>query len=183
MSIFAKIGLFFAMPFLAVGAWFSGIGHHPPSNTNLNQTAVVQQLATSSAGTTNTTPIPTGTGGVIQSQSVSSSHSVVELDAISPVMGVVGDTITLSGSGFTSSNTVLFGGNTAAKNVPLASFTNGHQELTFTVPSALAPNCPVGHPCPMYMRVLSSGNYQVTVENSNGTSQPLTFVVTGDTTL
>lgn len=108
----------------------------------------------------------------------------------SPTAGVVGTTVTLTGFGFTNSNTVLMDGSVAASNVPISSSiaiactTNPtchggiNQSIVFTIPSSLSPNCPVGSMCPMYMRLVTPASYQITVLNSNGTSNAITFTVT-----
>lgn len=139
--------------------------------------AAVQQI-TCGGGTNPTTP---------PSQSVSLYNE-------SPSSGAVGTTVTLTGFGFTNSNTVLMDGNVAASNVPITSSiaisctTNPschggiNQSITFTVPSALAPYCAPGYACPQYMRLLTPGSYQITVLNSNGTSNALTFTVTSGST-
>ena len=141
--------------------------------------AMIQNI---SCGTNPTpTPLPT---------------SAVSLYSESPTSGVVGTTVTLTGSGFTNSNTVLMDGNVAASNVSATSFatpvacnpfaascTGGAQQtVTFTIPSALAPYCTPGFACPQYMRLLTPAQYQITVLNSNGTSNAITFTVTSGTT-
>ncbi len=84
-------------------------------------------------------------------------------------------------------------GNVAATNVPITSSiaiactTNPtchggiNQTITFTVPSALAPYCVPGYACAQYMRAVTPGTYSVTVLNSNGTSNAVTFTVTDGT--
>ena len=52
-----------------------------------------------------------------------------------------------------------------------------NEMLTFTVPSSLSPNCPNDSVCPMYMRLVTPGQYTVTVQNSNGTSNAVNFTV------
>jgi peptidoglycan hydrolase-like protein with peptidoglycan-binding domain len=126
-----------------------------------------------------------------------SSNNTLSVYSVSPTSGVVGSTVTITGSGFTSSNTVLMDGNVAAQNVgvsssyaipvacsPLASSCSGgaRQTLTFTVPSALAPYCAPGMACPQYMRLTTPGTYSISVLNSNGTSNTVTFTVTSGST-
>jgi hypothetical protein len=110
-----------------------------------------------------TNPVPTPT-----------PTSSVSLYNESPTTGAVGTTVSITGFGFTSSNTILMDGNVAVSNVPISS----SQTLTFTIPSALAPYCAPGTACPMYMRLLTPGQYNITVLNSNGTSNALSFMVT-----
>ncbi len=115
------------------------------------------------------------------------------LYSIAPTSGAVGTMVTITGAGFTSSNTVLMDGNVAASNVPVTSnfaipvacvpntvCTGGaRQTLTFTIPGALAPYCAAGQMCAQYMRDVTPGTYAVTVLNSNGTSNTINLTVTG----
>ena len=117
--------------------------------------------------------------------------SPVSIYSISPTSAAAGDTLNIRGFGFTSSNTVLLDGNVAAQNVPISSSIaiacttspscHGgiNQTLTITVPTSLAPNCTPGMMCAQYMRLVTPGTYTVTVQNSNGTSNPVTLTITG----
>ena len=123
------------------------------------------------------------------------TSSAATLYSINPTSGPVDTTVSITGFGFTNSNTVLMDGNVAATNVPVTSSiatactTNPtcqggiNQTIIFTVPSALSPNCPAGSMCPMYMRLVTPATYAVTVLNSNGTSNTLYFTVTGGTSV
>jgi hypothetical protein len=114
----------------------------------------------------------------------------VTLYSINPSSGAVNSTMNVTGFGFTNSNTVLFNGNVAARNVPITSSmaiactTNPschggiNQTITTPVPSSLSPNCPIGSMCPLYMQLVTPGQYIVTVQNSNGTSNSMTYTVT-----
>jgi peptidoglycan hydrolase-like protein with peptidoglycan-binding domain len=122
------------------------------------------------------------------------SSTAANLYAISPTSGAVGTTVSITGFGFTNSNTVLMDGTVAAQNVPITSSiaiactTNPtchggiNQTITFTIPGSLSPNCPTGSMCPMYMRLVTPATYAITVQNANGTSNTLYFTVTGGTT-
>jgi hypothetical protein len=130
-----------------------------------------------------TNPVPTPT-----------PTSSVSLYNESPTSGAVGTTVSITGFGFTSSNTILMDGSVAASNVPISSSiaiactTNPschggiNQTLTFTIPNSLAPYCAPGTACPMYMRLLTPGQYNITVLNQNGTSNALSFTVTSGST-
>ena len=130
-----------------------------------------------------TNPVPTPT-----------PTSSVSLYNESPSTGAVGTQVALTGFGFTSSNTILMDGSVAATNVPISSSiaiactTNPschggiNQTLTFTIPSALAPYCASGMACAQYMRLVTPGQYNITVLNSNGTSNALSFTVTSGST-
>lgn len=121
------------------------------------------------------------------------TSGAARLYSITPSSGIVGTTVSITGFGFTSDNMVLMDGSVAARNVPITSSiaiactTNPschggiNQTITFTIPSALSPNCPVGSMCPMYMRLVTPATYSIVVVNSNGTSNTLYFTVTGAT--
>ena len=149
-------------------------------------TTVVLPVVT--ATTTATTP--TGTSTSVASTStepvvttpVPQSGPVI-LNSLSPAIGSVGTAVTIYGSGFIASNKVLLDGNVGAADVHLGLFTNGHQSITFTVPSSIGPNCKPDQACPMYMRLVTNGTYQVAVENDNGTSNALSLAITGGTSV
>ena len=108
------------------------------------------------------------------------SSSPVILISATPAVGNVNERITLTGSGFTADNTVLFNGNVAAMDVHLTSFTNGHQTITFSVPAALAPDCKAGQACPQYRIAVTPDTYQIAIQNENGVSADLPFIVEGE---
>jgi hypothetical protein len=103
----------------------------------------------------------------------------VILQSISPAEGAIGSSVTLYGSGFTESNTVLLDGNVAVSDASLTSFTNGHQSIVFTIPSSIHPDCKPREACPMYVRLVNNGEYSVVVENANGVSNALSYTVVG----
>ena len=114
----------------------------------------------------------------------------MSLYSLSPASGNIGTTVTITGYGFTSSNTILMDGSVVARDVPITSSTGFtctdsltcksavRQTLVFTVPDALAPYCPVGSFCAQYMRMVTPGAYTITVTNTNGTSNGVRFTVT-----
>ncbi len=103
----------------------------------------------------------------------------VVINSISPGSGPVGTSITITGTGFNASNKVLFDNSVAAANVPLsAASSNGVLGLTFTLPSGMGPDCKANEACPMYELLVSPGTYTVTVENTAGVSNAISFVVT-----
>ena len=118
----------------------------------------------------------------------------ISIWSVNPTSAPVGSSVSVTGFGFTSDNTVLIDGMLAQRTVPIASSiaiactTNStchggiNQTLTSTLPDALSPNCPVGSMCPMYMRLLSPGVHTISIQNTNGTSNTINFTVTGGTT-
>jgi len=97
---------------------------------------------------------------------------------LQPNSGVVGRSVTVAGSGFTSTGNRITFGNLGVENSPsynLNSF-NG-TTITFTVPSTNYLACwAQGCMAPVFMT--QPGNYSVSVTNANGTSNQLIFTVT-----
>jgi hypothetical protein len=100
--------------------------------------------------------------------------------------------VIITGFGFTDNNTIYMNGSIAAQNVPVSSSAIGiactndpncrggvRQVLIFTIPSGLSPYCAPGMMCAMMIRQTTPGDYQVTVQNSNGTSNALVLTVVG----
>ncbi len=117
--------------------------------------------------------------------------SSVTLWNMTPAQGPTGTTVTITGFGFSQSNTIYMDGAVAARNVPISSSIavacttdpscHGgiRQTITFTVPDSLSPYCPMGMACAQYMRLVTPGTYGITVSNGSGISEGLTFTVTG----
>jgi hypothetical protein len=177
MTLFAHIGAFMAIPFLAFSAWFGGGAHMHQWPTHYPPIA------------TSTPPVATTTPPV---HTPPHTQAAVTLYSVSKTSGIaVGDTITITGSGFTNDNTILLDGMVAAKNVPITSSIaiacttdpsckgGIHQTLIFTIPSSIGPDCKAGQMCPMYMRLLTSGTYNLAVENENGTSNTIAVSIVG----
>jgi hypothetical protein len=95
------------------------------------------------------------------------------ITSLQPRQGQVGNTVTVKGTGFLSTNTVLFGGGPI--NNVLS--TDGGTLLNFIVPNSVGADCKPGMPCPMYERLITPGNYAVTVRNTNGMSNSISFTV------
>ncbi len=90
----------------------------------------------------------------------------VTLSSVSQTSGIaVGATVILTGSGFTADNTILLDGMAAVKDAQVASSANGHQTIAFTMPSSVGPDCKPDEACAMYLRLLTSGTYNLAVEN------------------
>jgi len=114
--------------------------------------------------------------------------SPVTITSMTPSSGATGTQVTLAGSGFTANNTIYFGGASIGTVSPTTinyivcpghpNCTNSYQQLTFTVPSAITPQCAVGMMCAMYARLVTPGSYEVSVGNEYGTSNVVKFMVT-----
>ncbi|HVZ75717.1 MAG TPA: hypothetical protein VG934_00355 [Candidatus Paceibacterota bacterium] len=167
MTFWGHIGTFIAIPFLALSAWFvGGADRWAP-----------HWLAATSTPPAATSTAPAATSTPTHTQPTQPSHptsGAVELYSVSQTTNLnVGTKITLAGSGFTADNTILLDGMAAAKNVHLSSVTNGHQTIEFTIPSSVGPDCKAGEMCPMYLRLLTTGTYPLSVENENGVSNAI----------
>jgi hypothetical protein len=113
----------------------------------------------------------------------------VKIYKVTPSYGPVGTTVTIDGFGFTSDNMIHFGYGVvphvaSSGGIGIACTTDPsciggiHQSLTFTVPDSLNPACRFTFPlCAIASRQTTPGNYDVSVENSNGTSNSATFTV------
>jgi peptidoglycan hydrolase-like protein with peptidoglycan-binding domain len=123
---------------------------------------------------------------------INDEHQVsnVRIYSITPTTGPVGTTISITGFGFSNSNIVHLGSG-AIGNVPISSSiaiactTNPschggiNQTLVITVPSSIGPYCPPGSMCAMYMQLLTPGPYTIYVANDSGTSNAVSYTVTG----
>ena len=95
------------------------------------------------------------------------------LTAVTPSQASVGDSITLRGSAFASSDNAIKIG--AGYHHGVAS--TGGTSLTFALPAALTP-CPPGtQACIALALVVTPGTYQLSVLNANGTSNQLPLQV------
>jgi hypothetical protein len=97
------------------------------------------------------------------------------ISGLNPSSGYVGTTVTITGSGFTTTgNTINFD----IYTFPYVVAGNNGTTLTFTVPATIYyNNCPAGSLCPNMVRSTTGGNYNVSVTNTNGTSNAAIFTV------
>lgn len=145
---------------LILGGVYEFSKNNPAGVTN---PVVPIHVSTSTPPTTPTSPVtPTPPNTLVPA-----------IKSISPASGPTGINATLVGTGFLSTNTVLFGGGP----VNNASMTNNGTALTFTVPNSVGADCKPNEACPMYARLITPGTYTVSVRNVNGTSNSVTFVV------
>lgn len=100
---------------------------------------------------------------------------------LSPSSGMVGDTVTITGSGFTATGNDIHFGIGGVKNI--ASINNGTM-ITFQVPSGVS-RCDLvvagAVICSDPKEPVAPGNYIVYVSNANGTTATTTFTVTSGT--
>ncbi len=101
---------------------------------------------------------------------------------LSPSFGVVGTTVTIIGAKFTQDNQINFGNYMIGNHIVSP---NGNT-ITFTIPVTATPPGPNCTP-PMYCappapQSITPGNYNVSITNSNGTSNKVNFIVTTQST-
>lgn len=99
----------------------------------------------------------------------------IQLNSVSPTSGGIGTQITLYGTNFTGSNDVHFGNGIMRS---LSSFNNG-TSISFTLPSQMEYDCPSGSACFSGQYFVNPGTYNIYVTNFNGTSNSVSFSVTG----
>ncbi len=166
MMLLAKIGAFIIIPFLAFSAWFGGAAQTSP--------------ATVPPPTATSTPPPTTS----PAHPAAPINGPVTVSSVSQTSGIaVGATVILAGSGFTADNTILLDGMAAVKDAQVASSANGHQTLAFTMPSSVGPDCKPDEACAMYLRLLTSGTYNLAVENEKGISNTIAVTIIGAASL
>lgn len=105
------------------------------------------------------------------------SVSPPSISSITPSLGAIGTHIKLTGSGFEARNTILFGQGFIKDVV-----SSDTKTLEFVIPSGTSPCDPDearrGKMCPMIYPLVTAGKYKVSVRNSHGKSNEVTFTVT-----
>jgi hypothetical protein len=99
------------------------------------------------------------------------------ISSISQSQGLVGTQITITGTGFTSSNIVHFG---VGGSMSVPSYNNG-TTIYYTIPSSVSA-CDVIQTfavCTMMVQQVTAGNYPIYVSNTNGQSSTVYFTVSG----
>ncbi len=156
-------------------------GYYPSSTNTINFGGNIIPSVYSSNGTTLTFIVPYVNSGIYPvyvTNTNGTSNSVnftvtagsqgfsPTISYISPTSGSIGSQATIYGSGFTlSGNTVNIG---SASVYNLSSFSNS--SITFTIPSNVGTIYCIQAPC--------AQNFNVSVTNANGTSNPVNFLIT-----
>lgn len=114
----------------------------------------------------------------------------LSLSQLSPRAGQVGTRVTISGTGFTSNNSILMNDSVIVRDVQVEqamgrpcymnSYCDTGAKISFTIPEYISPNCSPNMVCAMYMRQVTAGTYTISVQNENGTSNELLFEVTSN---
>lgn len=115
-----------------------------------------------------------GCGNVVPGATLQQSN--LSLTSLSPSSGPVGTTVTLHGSGFTSTgNTIVFSSNTAGMSTGFSDRTSSDgKALTFVIPRLIA----VGTSPTQPDFIVDLGDYQISVTNKNGRTSIQTFTIT-----
>lgn len=122
-----------------------------------------------------------------------SATTHTSLESMSPMSGPIGTTVTLTGKFFSNNNIIHFGNGAIGpvgidSSIAVACTTDPsciggiRQTIHFTVPDSISPYCAPGMMCAMYMQLVTPGAYTVYVTNENGTTNSMTFTVTGTDT-
>jgi peptidoglycan hydrolase-like protein with peptidoglycan-binding domain len=133
-----------------------------------------------SAGTFTPTFTVTGSNGLIAKTSATvvvggvNNSNTPAINSIYPSVGSVGSYVTLYGTSFGPTDTILFGGGPISGSLGISS---GQTTLSFIVPSSVGADCQSNMMCPMYQRLITPGTYEVKVRNSGGTSNTVLFQV------
>jgi hypothetical protein len=115
---------------------------------------------------------------------VVSKPSVLSISTISPAVAQVGASVTLMGIGFTPTGNRLRFVRAASPDLRGVSATLDSSDsgtFGFNVPDLVCVACPNGDACPTVCFPLSPGEYLVAVENANGLSNSLSFLVSSAT--
>lgn len=106
-----------------------------------------------------------------QNEVISVNRPVI--NSITPLSGLAGTQIIVTGSGFTATNTVHFGYGA----IPFLKSDNG-THIVFTVPAVLNPACFYATPpCLSPSQLLRGGGHEIFVSNERGISNTVTFFV------
>jgi hypothetical protein len=97
--------------------------------------------------------------------------------SVAPHSGPVGTTITITGANFTADNNTVRLGGGFIQWLPAASGT-GNQTIVFTLRPVLgAVACPGTARCPTAAHLVRPGGNALSVQNANGTSSTMTFML------
>jgi len=117
---------------------------------------------TSATKTVTVTPAPSG--------------GALSLNSLTPMQGAVGTTVTLNGSGFTSTDNVVHFGIGGSRNV---SSTNSGTQISYLIPTYISA-CDLiqpGYFCGAPTQTVTPGVYPIYVTNSTGATNVLYFTV------
>lgn len=98
------------------------------------------------------------------------------ISSVTPSAAASGTTVTITGTGFTSTGNIVHFSIGGISNI---TSTNG-TSLSFIVPSSIGPYCKPDQACALYLQLLNAGTYSVYVENANGVSNTVSFTITNN---
>ena len=113
-----------------------------------------------------------------------SNSSILNAGPIVPSAAMVGDQITVQGTGFTpTENRVRFvrAANPAMRGVTVELATSDGSSLSLPVPASVCAICPTALPCPALCFPIEPGEYLLAVTNANGLSNSAGFLVSSAT--
>ena len=118
--------------------------------------------------------------GNVQGGVVFQPSTQLNITSISPVSGNTGTQVTITGSGFTLAGNKIKFGSTGTDNSPIYHVGSlDGRTLVFSVPSTVYYACQYSTPaCYPPVAMIEPGTYSVSVINTNGTSNQVTFTVT-----
>lgn len=105
--------------------------------------------------------------------------ALLTISSLTPNLGTIDSTVTLTGTGFTSRGNKLNFGDSGSGNNPIYSLLSSDgRTLTFTVPTSNYLSCWTSTPpCAAPVTLIQPGVYNVSITNINGTSNTLPFTV------
>ena len=114
-----------------------------------------------------------------QTKSTVTPATTPTISSVIPSSAIAGTIVTIYGTGFTASNnSVLLSGSLSGSIAKNLSSSNG-TTLMFTMPNSIGPNCFNQTICPDWVAILQAGTYNLSVENTNGTSNTVSFTYGG----
>jgi hypothetical protein len=178
MPFFLKLAAVIGSPFLMFSS-FWGMGPH--SSTTPSHFPVEASSTMSSSTEKSNEGLHLGFWlgkGNHDSDKHATTTSATSTQSISlnPTSGLVGTSVTITGTGFASSSVVHFGPGV----ITAVTASAGGTQLTFKVPPSVGPDCTHGKMCPMYLVLVTPHTYNVSVSTGATTTVSKTFTVTKD---
>ena len=104
---------------------------------------------------------------------------LLTIDSLSKDSGPVGAEISIFGSGFDAENNIVnFGKEDSLLGIIPHLQSSDGKSITFIVPNFWRPACSYSEPfCPFAQILIEPGTYFVSITNSNGTSNSVSFLV------
>jgi hypothetical protein len=114
----------------------------------------------------------TGSSASVVVSPVGYYNGVPTISSLSPMISRVGNQVTIYGSGFANTSTIMFG-----SGAIMNAYSSNGSTITFTVPSYVAAYCAGNYACPSYAQQITPGYYNVSVMTQYGTSNSLSLQI------